>query len=109
MVTKLHYNKINEPIKVSLLVVEINFMELAMVTLSFLVIMLLCGFINVYINLFGILFFLGLLSLYVPVVFLLSYANRQDHPQFLLSWIAYRIFQPKHITFVNPKVFNDGR
>lgn len=109
MVVKTHYNKINEPIKVSLVFFEINFLELAMVTLSLLIIMLLCGFINVYINLFGIYFFLSVLSAYVPLVFLLSFSNKQDHPQFLVSWIAYRVFQPKRITFFNPNICINGR
>jgi membrane-bound ClpP family serine protease len=103
MISKQHYNKINEPIRISLVFIEINFAELAMVSLSLFIIMAIFGFINVYFNIFGVLFFLCLLALYGPIIGALNYANKQDHPQFLISWISFKFFQPKRITFYSPK------
>lgn len=104
MIAKKHYNKINEPIRISLLVFEINFIELAIMSLSLFLIMVLCGVVNVYVNIFGVWFFLTLLALYVPLLCLLSFANKQDHPQFLLSWLSLKL-QPKRITFIKPTLF----
>jgi len=103
MIYKPHYSKINEPIRISLVVFEINFIELALVSGSLFVIMVVFGFVNIYLNLFGMSFFLALAGLYVPLLWVLNHANRQDHPDFLISYISYRFFQPKHITFYTPQ------
>jgi len=103
MVAKKHYNKINEPIRVSLVFFEINFLELAMVTLSIFVLLVILGFVNVYADVLGWKSFLMLVALYVPLIRLLIFGNKQDHPSFLLSLISFKFFQPRRITHLNPK------
>lgn len=106
MITQTHFNKVNEPIKVNLFFFSINFLELAVVSASFFVVMIIFGVVNMFVSIIGVIPFLVICSLYVPILYLMSYANRHDHPQFIVSWLAYKIFQPRRIQVYNPRLRN---
>jgi hypothetical protein len=46
--------------------------------------------------------FLIVVLVFIVIVFMLKFANKQNHPQFLLAYISYFLFQPKKISFRNP-------
>lgn len=95
METKQHRPNINEPI----MVFGMEFTELATVTGVMVTLMFATVFINAYIKIFGGLFYAVLFIFYIGLILLLRFGNRQGERQFLISFLSYYIFQPKHIRF----------
>jgi hypothetical protein len=98
---KQHYPRINEPIRVK----GVNFWDLLYLTLGLVFSVILIGIVSLIINLSIVTTLVCLILLffgyYRAIMFLIK-MNKHDDPQFLLSWISFKIFQPKQIVFYNP-------
>jgi F0F1-type ATP synthase assembly protein I len=49
-------------------------------------------------------YFLFVLLLFVAGIIALRRINKKDHPSFLLSFLSYRLFQPKKIKMLSMKL-----
>lgn len=52
-------------------------------------------------------YFLFVLLQGIGLYTILYFANKKDHPSFLMSYIAKRFFQPRRITFYKPVLRNE--
>lgn len=92
---KINRPNINEPIKIF----GVEFTELMTVTGAVAILFMVGTTIDLFLSIVGTWFFLLLLVLYLGIIILLRFANRQDQRNFLTSFLAYYLFQPKHIRF----------
>lgn len=98
---KAHRPTVNEPI----LVFKIEFSELLILFSSVMLISLLGGVVN------AILYpvakwLLPIILLYtISMIIILRYGNKQKERGFLLSYLSYKIWQPRHIKFYTRKGF----
>lgn len=86
---------INEPIKIF----GVEFLELVIVTMSMAILFMVGAVIDAFFSIIGTWYFLLLLAIYISVIVLLRFGNRQDQRNFLSSFIGYHFFQPKHVRF----------
>lgn len=85
-------NNINKRIKVF----GINLSEIAILIVGVFGAVLLGGLLST-LGVPALPFFLGVIVLFIISLILLKRTNKKDHPSYLLSFISYRIFQPKKI------------
>lgn len=85
------------------MVFGIVFFDLALVTGVFILLMLVIGILNTYIPIAGSRVFLVLFIVYTGLLVLLRFANRQGEKDYILSFLSYHFFQPKHIKYYGGK------
>jgi hypothetical protein len=98
MIPKPHNPRINDPVRIF----GINFYDLAITVGVMLLLIILLAGVNILADFFPPIAFLVVFLIFIVVVFIMKFANKQNHPQFLLAYISYFLFQPKKILFRNP-------
>ena len=98
MTVKEHFPRINEPLRVK----GINFYDLLFLTIGIFILVIITAILALYLEFNGALPIVLEIGAYFFILKQLNKANKQDHPQYLLSLVSFKFFQPKKITYYNP-------
>lgn len=93
MITKEHRPNINEPI----ILFGMQFFDLAILTGLFAMMMIIGGMLNAFFDFLGGWFFSFIAFTYLGCILALRFSNRQGENGFLISFLSFHFYQPKHI------------